>query len=319
MSFSPRRLPVSRFSVCTALIGAVYCALLALPTVTPAPVEIPCASSGCVLFQDFTIYGVSLWWAGVAYFVLVMALCLRKEHGIALFMATAALLADAVLLAVMLITAPCAACLGAGAIIGLFFLVLRRHATYRLMPAPGPSFVFLAWAGLFVAAALSAGSELVAPLSFAENGNREKRVYFSPSCPACRDAVTVFAGNAVFFPVAERSSDYAAIRIMQEELEKGKTIVEALRASAGATEEPFSLNAVFFRLQLLRNKAEVAKLGFGQLPLIMINGMPENLRPHNAARAARVPEPAALPPELSPLDSCGNTPEPCAPAPVPGR
>jgi hypothetical protein len=75
----------------------------------------------------------------------------------------------------------------------------------------------------------------------------------------------------------------------------------------------------YFRFTLLRNKAQALRLGFSQLPLIMINGMPQSLRPPAAAAThpAQSParrDPAALPPELSALDACGGqNPEPCDP------
>ncbi|CAK7029965.1 MAG: hypothetical protein DELT_02740 [Desulfovibrio sp.] len=325
MFFSPQRLPISWLCVCIALIGAAFCAMQALPAQTfgqfAAPVEIPCPGSGCTLFQDFTVYGISLWWAGVAFFLIELVLCLKKAHSMALFTATAALVADGVLLVIMLVTAACVACLGAAALMGIFFLAIRRHVTAKLMPAPGPSFVLLAWAGLFIAAVASAGTSLAEPWTIAGEGNMERRVYFSPSCPACRDALVVFAGKAAFIPVAERDTDYAAIRVMRDEIANGKTLVEALHASDTASESakkaPFSLGEAFWRLRLLRNKAEALNLGADRLPLIIINGMPENLRPGNnrasAAYSTGNADSSALPPELSAIDSCGGTPEPCDP------
>jgi hypothetical protein len=326
MFFSSQRLPVSWFCVCLAFIGAVYCAIQALPALAPltgaAPlaVEIPCPGSGCSLFQDFTVYGISLWWAGVAYFGTMVILCLKRAHAFALFAATMVLLADAVLIIIMLFTAACVACLGATVIMGLLFLALRRHMTAHVIPAPGPSFMFLTWAGLFIAAVSSAATEIAEPWDIANSGNQERRIYFSPSCPACRDAVTVFAGNAAFIPVAEKDGDYAAIRAMHGDIKRGKTLVEALRAADTAKDEPFSFETFVFRLKLLHNKAEVVKLGFDKLPLIMINGMPQNMRPQNPDTAAlRNAASAALPPELFPMDSCGgNTPEPCDPPSAPG-
>lgn len=320
MFSSPRRLPVSWLCIGIALAGAAYCATQALPPQAPFSMGVPCSSAGCALFQDFTVYGVSLWWAGVAYFLFAALLCFKKAHSFALFAATAALLADAVLLAIMLATAPCVACLGAAAFIGLFFLALRRHMTVRLIPPPGSFPLLLLWVGLFLAAGASAVAETARPWVIAGNPAAERRVYFSPSCPACRDAVAAFAGNAAFIPIVERESDYAAIRMMHEELLRGKTVVEALHSSDAAGERPLALDDIVFRLMLLRNKAEVLKLGFDRLPLIMINGMPESMRPQSAAplspqQAAPSSRPgagAALPPELSPLLSCGeNTPEPC--------
>lgn len=312
MFFSQQRLPVSWLGVCTALIGAAYCGIQAVPT----PVEVPCPGTGCLLFQDFAVYGVSLWWAGVVYFAFMTIICLRRAHGASLFLAGLALVADAALLVVMLFTAPCIACLGAAFFMGVLFFVLRRHIHSNAMPAPRPSILFLAWSGLFIGVFVSAGSEQMDPWYMVGSPNMERRIYFSPSCPACRDAASVFADNAAFVPVAERDSDYAAIRHMRDAIANGKSFVEALRETENIAESSvFSLDEALLHLRLLRNKAEVLHLGFDKLPLIMINGMPQSLRPTPA------PTPSApyqrrndtgLPPELDDINSCGGSnPEPC--------
>lgn len=304
MFFTPHRLPVSWLSVCIALAGAVYCGL----QVAPLPFEVPCPGTGCRLFRNFSFYGISLWWAGVAYFAFMALVCVRRAQTLALTVAGLALCADAVLLLIMLFTVACITCLGAAALMGLLFFTLRRHVYGKTSSSPGPPRVLLAWGGLFIAALAFAGTEQIRPWHIVGTEQMERRVYFSPSCPACRDAITVFAGQAAFIPVAERESDYPAIMAMHRALENGKTMAEAL---AAAQDPPafavLSLENAIFRFRLLRNKAEVLRLGFGQLPLIMINGMPQGLRP--------VSQPSsALPPELTTVDSCdGKNPEPCDP------
>lgn len=313
MFFTPHRLPVSWLGVCIALAGAVYCGLQA----APLPVSIPCPGTGCHLFQDFTVHGISLWWAGVAYFALMAVLCVRRATTACLFLATLALILDAVLLIIMLGTAACIACLGGALLIGLLFLSIRRHAFNKTIPGPGVSIVFMAWAGLFIAAGAAAGAELISPWRMHGPENAERRVYFSPSCPACRDAITVFAGTAAFMPVVERDSDYAAIYRMQKAVDQGKTMADALaEAEKGTDDEPLSLHALIMRFKLLRNKAEILRLGFDRLPLIMTAGMPRSLRP--GQNTTSVPDhaypsgSAALPPELSGVDSCGGaSQEPC--------
>lgn len=330
MFFSPQRLPVSWTSVCIALIGTGYCAL----QVAPLPVSLPCPGNGCVLFQDFTVYGVSLWWVGAAYFAVMAFLCLRRFYDLASLAAGAALVADAFLLAVMLVTASCVSCLGAGVLIALLFLVLRRHGqpkTYNQKP----SCLLFAWSGLFFAALIFAGTETLGPWQLDGPRNAERRVYFAPSCPACRDAVTVFAGSAAFIPSAENSDDHAAIYGMQKALAEGKTMVQALDSVMaalrnGTLAKPSFPESFILRIKLARNKAEIMRMGFTQLPLIIINGMPQSLRPGNPGspapqRPASTGSSSAsttssgygsgLPPELTaPVDSCGNgSPVPCDP------
>lgn len=338
MLFSSQRLPICWAGVCIALVGAAYCALQA----APLPLEIPCPGTGCRLFRDFSIFGISLWWFGFAYFAAMVPICLRRARVTALFLAGAALIIDGLLLIVMLATASCVSCLGGGLLIGLSYYVIRKHSYSRMTSGQGPSIILLAWSGLFIAALSFAGTEHLGPWRIAGEDNAERRVYFSPSCPACRDAITVFAGNATLIPVVERDSDYAAILTMREALKGGKTMIEALdiarRAVAdGTAQEPAFPENILFRIRLLRNQAEVLRLGFRQLPLIMVNGMPQSMREGTAPTARpsssggtrasgmysdgtdrrRAGAGGTLPQELiAPLDSCGdNSPEPCDPPP----
>lgn len=327
MFFSPQRLPVSWTSVCIAIVGAVYCAL----QVAPVPVSVPCPGTGCRLFQGFSIHGVSLWWIGVGYFAVMVLVCLRRAHFAALGIAVAALAVDAALLVVMLVTAPCVACLGAGLLIALLYFSLRRHAYSKTPVEPKPSFALIGWVGLFIAAVAFAATEDVQSWRISGPENAERRVYFAPSCPACRDAIMVFADSAAFIPVAEKDSDNAAVYAMHKAILGGKTLVEALDAVMQAkmndtlAEPPFP-DSLIIRLKLVRNKAEVLRLGFNRLPLIMIDGMPQSLRPANAngnrttgTAAGNGTSPyagsPALPPELiAPVDSCGEgSAEPCDP------
>ena len=321
MFFTPQRLPVSWLSFCIALAGAAYCAI----HVAPVPVSVPCPGNGCALFQDFTVLGVSLWWVGAAYFAVMALLCLRRANSLAHMAATAALVADAALLIIMLGTASCVSCLGAGLLIALLFLSLRRHIYAKAVPAPGPSVALFLWGGLFIAALAFAATENLGPWQIAGQENTERRIYFAPSCPACRDAIAVFANDAAFVPVAEKSSDHAAIYGMERAIRNGATIAEALDAVMraqmnGALAEPSFPDSLILQVKLARNKAEVLRLGFSQLPLIMINGMPQTLRPGNAATPPAAPagrdrDSSALPPELlAPVDACGDgAPVPCDP------
>lgn len=318
MFFSPYRRPVSWLGVCVALLGAVFCLLQA----ASLPVALPCPGAGCRLFQDFTFLGISLWWAGFAYFGLMIILCLRKATAACLFLATTALILDAALLIIMLLSASCLACLGAALLMGLLFLVIRRHALTKTPHGHNVSPVFMIWAALFLAAGAMAGADLLGPWQMYGPENAERRVYFSPSCPACRDAVVTFGASAAFIPVAERESDYAAIYHMQNAVKAGKNLAEALaEADTKTGDAPWSLQALGLRFHLLRNKAGVLRLGFDTLPLIMTAGMPRSMRPGHTAESPGYARSgtSALPPELSPVDSCGGAAAPCDPPDTSGR
>ncbi len=189
--------------------------------------------------------------------------------------------------------------------------------------------LMIIWSGFCLAALALAATESMGSWQLAGPQNADRRIYFSPSCPACRDAVTAFANSAAFIPVAEKDSDNAVVYAMHQAIEKGSTLVEALEAVMRATEngtlpEPPFPDAVTIRLKLLRNKVEVLRLGVDTLPLILIKGMPRTPPPDNGAGTGRTASPygggvsrnpASLPPELTaPVDSCGDSNrEPCDP------
>ena len=322
MFYSQQRLPISWTSTCIAALGAAFCAVQTVPL----PVSIPCPGTGCHLFQDFTVHGISLWWFGFAYFLLMALICLRRIRTFALLATGAALLGDAVLLAVMLVTATCITCLGAGLLIALLFCSVRSHFCGKFRSDALSGALLIAWSGLFIAALAFAGTEQLGSWQIYGPENAERRVYFAPSCPACRDAVAAFASTAAFYPVAEKDSDIAVIHAMNIILSQGGSIDQALdtamrAADQGTLAEPSFAENPLFRLNLLRNKAEIMRMGFNQLPLIMINGMPQTLRPTSTKRPetphqdAYNQPPLALPPELlDRIDSCGDqSPVPCDP------
>ncbi len=315
MPSASRYAPLPWGAALLALLGAGYCALQ-----SGYFGESFCPSSGCRLFRDVSVAGVSLWWVGVAAFALISLCCLWRRPGLAFFLVSAGLVADSLLLAVMLGIAPCLSCLGAALFLGLLFLLLRRAPQGWFKGQARPSILFMVWLVLFLANGAAAVNERVSiwVISGAEHG--ERRVYFSPSCPACKDAVAAFAGSAAFVPVMKDESDFAAILRLERGLRNGRSLREAFTASLSGPEPDISFaRGLILRLRLLRNKADVLRLGFDTLPLIMVNGLPQSLRSEVQAppRSASRPSPAAsvsdLPPELESLDQCKQDATPCDP------
>lgn len=325
MAISQQHSSPSWGSFILALLGVAYCAVLA----SPLQESLPCPSSGCHLFRDVAVAGISFWWIGTAAFAALALLCLSRFHALALLAAGLCLAADCVLLVVMFFTAPCLTCLGAALLFAIIYFCLRRPASARYQTATPtrPSLLLLLWGALFIANLGAAAAEQAGDWILTGPAESDRRVYFSPSCPACREAISVFAGQAAFIPVAENDEDYQAIINMHAAVQDGKSITEAL---AAAYAEPVSLSPdayVLLRLRLLRNKGTVLGLGFTKLPLLMINGMPQG-DGHGVSGAAASPLPAesapgsgdashTLPPELNlfNLGQCGDDIAPCDPTP----
>lgn len=259
-----------------ALLGLLWCGYVAFPTANPAP----CASSGCELFRDTTVGGISLWWVGGAYFFLLSILCLRGNRALVRFLAWSALFLDTILLLVMFMTAPCFDCLVVASFIGLAFYSARPKASdngWFAEESLRPSLLLPIWFGLFLGNLVVMGNERLPLYTLGKAVNKDVRVFFSPSCPACRGAVHTFGDSAVLYPVMESDEDFDSILRFGALVKTGVPAASAIDRCLNPV-EPLPDIAFYERLvlqaQLTRNKAALFKQGFRALPLIQINGLP---------------------------------------------
>lgn len=309
-----------------ALLGLAWCGYVAFPTANPAP----CATSGCELFRDTRVAGISLWWVGGAYFFVLSVLCLKGSLHLARLLATLALLGDMALLLIMFFTAPCFDCLVVAVFIGLCYYALRNASdSWFASSRPTPSILLPLWLGLFIGNAALAANEQFPLYALGNSSAREVRVFFSPSCPACRTALVTLGSGAALIPVMEKDEDFDSIVKFRSLLERGEPMREALVRSLNDTEPMPDISFVekwLLGVRLMRNKAALFKQGFRALPLVQINGMPTGMDPrHDEAPAPRTearglvdghePSDPALPDFLNNLDNIaqcgGDNPEPC--------
>ena len=302
-----------------------------------------CVTAGCTLYQDTTVGGISMWWFGAGAFGLLGTFALAGAVGLGRFCSALALLGDICLLALLAATAPCLLCL----IAAIFFALTYRAFRRSVQPQAGlgrpagniaPSILLVVWTLLFI---VNAGSVVrsqndVWPLLDDET-DAAVHLYFSPSCPSCREAVEALSGrvDVAFYPLAEGEIDVHKTQAMENLLGKGMSMAEAL-ADVQNVAVPEGLwdkirpELWFLRLRLLRNKAHVFGAGSSKVPFVEFRGLPASLvkqatprndRPEASSRPQSVPAlPEApsgtplddkLPVELAPLTSghcSGNRP-----------
>ena len=257
-----------------ALLGLAWCGYVAFPTGNPAP----CATSGCALFRDSRIAGISLWWVGGAYFFLLAIVCLRGNRPLARLMAMVALFLDSVLLVVMFFTAPCFDCLVVAVFLGLTYYHLRSAGDGGWFVTPqSPSLLLPIWFGLLLGNAVLAINEQLPLTSMGNSRSADVRIFFSPSCKACRAAILASGNAAALYPVEEKDGDIDSIIRLGALLKANVPMREALPRSIDPNEPvphlPF-YERMLLSVQLVRNKAVVLRQGFRALPMIQINGMP---------------------------------------------
>ena len=275
-----------------------------------------CISTGCQLFSDLSYAGVSLWHVGMFAFATLSLAALLGRTGLGLALAGLFLLGDIALLALMAFIAPCANCLIIATLFAFSYAAFRAAKASPREPLGFPWLLFI-WALLCSSNLVSLAEERLSPWILQGTPEASVRIYFSPSCPACRDAIMGLlpsAKDVAFIPVAENDDDLNAIAVMQGQIAEGSSFFLAYRRATEATPRPVALlsatQEASLRFKLLRNKAHVFAAGSNRLPLIQTHGLAKLPGIGSNAPAAD----ATLP--LQPLEFEGCSGQPSA-APCP--
>ena len=293
-------------SALLALLGAIYClaALLGLG-------EALCVTNGCSLYQNFSLYGISLWHAGIATFLLLAALSFLGRLNLALNLSRLTILADCGLLLLMSLTSPCLACMGAAFFLALVFYSLHRAHVRQNKSAPRHSRLLAVWLLFMVAAVILVIKELSAPSVWHGPEDAPVRIYFSPHCPACMQAVDAAATSPLpvaYYPVAASLDEVKIILAMEDDLAHGVPLATSLHKfrETPPTDLHLSLSSLGTLWQILRNRADVLSLGKGSVPLILVNGVPQ-WQANTPAPPRR--DDSSLPPALTAPGALPSSPE----------
>ncbi len=257
--------------------------------------EVLCVTEGCRLFQNFTIGGISLWLIGAVSFAVFLFAALLGFAAVGYFAAAFGLMLDCVLLCVMIAAAPCFNCLIIGLLLALVFLAFRAvrrerreggRINERWRPRRSASPLFILWGFLFLLDAGVVVHGMMKPWPLPTgNAAASARIYFSPSCEACRSLVAAAAGedaSVVWYPVAEKESDLAVIAEIIRRTEAGEKLPSALDAalasspvSDASTSPLLALpQRALLQLRLWRNRAHVLEAGSERLPFVEFTGVP---------------------------------------------
>lgn len=294
--------PFPLAAAAASLVGLIFCLWVCF-----TGGEALCLSNGCELFQDFSLAGVSLWQAGAALFAILLLLAFARLIRTALFCAALALAADAVLLCIMIFTAPCVNCLIAGSIIALCFIFFRSETMQGKRERSPLAIVWLILLIMNAGGALRDIAEPWSPMSLQKENS--VHIYFSPSCQACRALLSRAEEikDASWYPVYENKRDILVISAMQKQLEKGTPILQAVEEAQQTVphdiKEDTSLRFTMLRpemlllqLRLWRNRAHVLGAGGNRLPFLEFHGLPSFLTEQNTAlKDTAPPQAGAIP------------------------
>ena len=291
-----------------ALLGTAFCVWSALGNDVNF-----CVTTGCTLYQDFTVAGISLWWFGTAAFGALAGLSLLGAAEWGRILAGLALAGDICLLLLMAFTAPCISCLVAALLFAIIYFLLRRVPApqSRMRPEERRHSVLLwVWAALFVinVGAVARSQADVWPI-LDESENAVTRMFFSPSCRYCIEGINALSGNVdvAFYPLAETEADVWKVARMRALLDEGLNIAQALAQSQNA-QAPSGFAAwrpdmLLLRFRLLRNKAHIFAAGSQGVPFFEQRGLPGDIRERvERSQQPRSPAGAARPGRAAPVD-----------------
>ena len=322
---SVRPIPLAATAVCLA--GLLFCLWVFFTGGKSL-----CLTDGCSLFQDFRLAGISLWQAGAVLFAALLALALLRLSRPAYLLAGLALTADAVLLCIMLFTAPCVNCLIVGSLIALAYLAFRD----AVLPVQRDrSALVMVWTVLLIADLGSVLRDFADPWSPLPGEHASVQVYFSPSCRACQTLISHAddLNNARWYPVPEDTRDIWVIAAMEERLSRGLSLEQAVEEARRVVPEAEAFdNDAGYRLGLLkpgmlllqfrlwRNHAHVLAAGSDRLPFVEFMGLPSFLAEPVAQPRSDLSDAHETPdiPGLNVAGFCdGESETPCEEPPAP--
>lgn len=298
-----------------------------------------CVTTGCTLFADATIFGISLWWFGAGAFTILAVCAILGQTAAGVALAAIFLAGDICLLILMSLTAPCVNCLLIALVFALGYLLFRRASLARQRqnkaePA-SRSILLLVWLIFFIVNIGQVARSQIDVWPIQENSDEiATRMFFSPSCKYCVEGINALSGklNVAFYPVTENDADVAKIEKMITLLAAGENMAEAVVGSANAEFDglldAWGPSTLLLRFRLLRNKAHLFAQGSQGVPFFEHKGLLPGIMRNLSTRAnnghdqqtsveqnAQVSagKNADMPPELLESGQCGGG-LPCPPA-----
>lgn len=174
----------------------------------------------------------------------------------------------------MALTATCANCVVAGTLFALTFLCLYGG---DIRKKTAPLLIGILWIAALTPNLVAIAQESVTPWVISGPTESPVRLYFSPSCPACRKALTDLEVNegVSYVPVTKNRTDILRMLVVTKALEDGKSLHDAVLLSD--TVEPEIEELAFsdtfsLRMKLFMNGMIFKRFATHALPLMTTTG-----------------------------------------------
>ena len=294
-------------SLCVALMGAFYCLI-----VGSGSLQFTCETAGCDIYKSYEFLGFSFYYWGCAGFLVIAAqvgMCLfgfgrskgnseragGNTERLLAWSVAAFLLADCGFLLYMSLFWLCSSCL----IVALFIFLLFVTVNWPIRK--GFMILLCAWSFLFLFNLANGTLNQMTPWGIYSPKNPQASVYFSPTCPTCRDMVQSVANQpdmirkTKLVPIAHSDEDFWRIMYMKSKL-KGESSPEeifhdcsrhcSLNSQQGPCQKLEEIkrdvdwtDVLATRIKLMYNKSIFAQKGWSSVPVV-VSQMPLSLDKH---------------------------------------
>lgn len=256
--------------------------------------DVFCLNTGCHIYKGYKIFGVSFYLVGAFYFGALCVLALFSCSGVMLsFFTASGLLVNLFFLLYQIFFWPCTSCLMVAGILGLFaFSLFRRGKGRKLL---------YFWLLFFTAAGLGAIRDGVQPWSVFGKEKAEIEIFFSASCPACKQLLKgVLANPEVFeetrlYPVIKEEGELEKMFHLKKNLEEGMNPEKAFEFFW--KEQPQAKLSLKDKLALkffcIKNKMILAKMGQSGIPVVVAKRIPSLISPAESGDADILPCPVS--------------------------
>lgn len=254
-----------------SFLGGLYCLLNA------AGAKLFCGTMGCEIYAGYGLFGLSFYVYGFAGFLVIFLSALWYPRSAARWLISAAvglaLFFDTLFLIYQSLLWPCSSCQVVALLIGL--TALSAVAGLKIPGRQVLTGLGLLWTIFFLFVALAVVKEIAfRPWPLYGSAEASVKVYFSPTCPACAEAVRKILDDpeasvkAAFYPVAKNGADEARLARLLRQSEGAPDAASILGLFEGEPNQPATLG-LREKVLLFRNKMALSRADATSVPMIV--------------------------------------------------
>ncbi|MEI6259948.1 MAG: hypothetical protein WCR46_08580 [Deltaproteobacteria bacterium] len=260
---------VSGLAVGLNVVGLSFCLLSAFRMT-----DVLCITQGCSVYENFSLFGVSLYGFGSAAFLMLLFFAIARQGRYLLMVSAFFLILDSVFLTTQILLWPCMKCLIVAALFGAVMVVAMIIQDQD--KKTGMKWVMSVWFLLFFVDVIAVAKESVSPWPVYGYDAAPVHLYFSPTCPSCQGMIDALLAKTsaptqiALYPISKNPEDTVKIMFLEKQLKKGTALKEALVLCQQAKEVNTIYDMAYLRtiLNTFKNMSALSRMGVTHVPFL---------------------------------------------------